>query len=775
MLENSANSSTREGHTQQKWPQARRQCHGAMWRSLLLTGVLMVAALVATAIPAHAQEADLSINGADQVGASLAGVTAPERVAATTITVDTSEDLTPDSLTKTCGFNAGIFNAATDGCTLRRAMLEVSARPASDGPFQIVFNLASDDPNRDLEVAGTWTLPMEAALELTTPTILDKSGNVLIDGDSQPGIRTDGPGIIIVNDESLEVHSTDNVIRNLAFKGGGAIFLHEDRNTVEGIWMGLSDDGQEIAFRDPSDPKRMAGGGIVALSNENIIRNNIISGAFSRAISLDGGDDNLVEFNNVGTRADGTVPEVPEAIKCLRNFSFDPTNWYGGWGIQTSGSTNTIKSNRIAGLHILQSENDTPPMAIEIFGEFHLVEGNEIGYTSDNKVVGVCGQGIKVSGHDTQILGNLIVEARAGFESNAGGADEGSILASDTSPLFGQITIRRNIVVFGPDRLYAFGAGIKDALRFFEPAAITSITSTTINGTSGADSPCPNCIIDLYLDDQDQAQEAYSYLGATTADSDGNWSFALDEALDPNRGVRTMSTSTTSGVIGTFGGGTTSKMSKLYYPMREVTIEGPTTAAVGETMKFTMTVLPFSATKPLEFSVDITDSDAPLTTSNTTGIVILTKSWSTAGVKTIDVTVTNDLGTVQASHTITITGPSTEPEPVPMTGVTIQGPTSAAVGENVEFTMTVSPSTATKPVEFTVNITDSDAPLTTSSTTGVVTLTNSWSTPGVKTVAVTVTNELGTVQASHSITITGSTGPDPDPAGTELFLPLLLR
>ena len=112
MLENSANSSTREGHTQQKWPQARRQRHGAMWRSLLLTGVLMVAALVAAAIPAHAQEADLSINGADQVGASLAGVTAPERVGATTITVDTSEDLTPDSLTKTCGFNAGIFNAA---------------------------------------------------------------------------------------------------------------------------------------------------------------------------------------------------------------------------------------------------------------------------------------------------------------------------------------------------------------------------------------------------------------------------------------------------------------------------------------------------------------------------------------------------------------------------------------------------------------------------------------------------------------------------------------
>ncbi len=42
------------------------------------------------------------------------------------------------------------------------------------------------------------------------------------------------------NDFSLEVESTDNVIRNLSIKGGGVIFLKENGNLVEKIWMGLT-------------------------------------------------------------------------------------------------------------------------------------------------------------------------------------------------------------------------------------------------------------------------------------------------------------------------------------------------------------------------------------------------------------------------------------------------------------------------------------------------------------------------------------------------------
>ncbi len=164
----------------------------------------------------------------------------PYEPAATVITVDTSTDLDSGSGARTCTFTSGVFVAATDGCTLRRALLEAAARPPGDRPIAIRFNLSNADPNKDLEVSGTWTLPIDDTLPpLKTASILNKTGQVTIDGATQPGGRTDGPKIIVdTNDFSLQVESTDNVIRNLSVKGGGAIFLKEDGNLVEKIWMG---------------------------------------------------------------------------------------------------------------------------------------------------------------------------------------------------------------------------------------------------------------------------------------------------------------------------------------------------------------------------------------------------------------------------------------------------------------------------------------------------------------------------------------------------------
>ncbi len=42
---------------------------------------------------------------------------------------------------------------------------------------------------------------------------------------------------------SLEVRTSNNIIRNLGFIGGGQIILYEGGNTVENIWMGLTADG----------------------------------------------------------------------------------------------------------------------------------------------------------------------------------------------------------------------------------------------------------------------------------------------------------------------------------------------------------------------------------------------------------------------------------------------------------------------------------------------------------------------------------------------------
>jgi len=593
-----------------------------------------------------------------------------EGAGGTTIVVDTSADLNPGSNTQTCTYSSGaLFVPAPDGCTLRRALREAAGRPQSDRPIRIEFNLAPGDPNANLEVAGTWTLPINGANALPplkTDTIININGQVTIDGSTQPGGRALGPKIIIdTGDRSLEVESTNNVIRHLSFKGGGVIFLKEDNNLVEYVWMGLSDDGQSIAFRTPGQPVRMAGGGIHISSNGNTVRNVTISGAYAKAIDIDGGSNNLIEDNLIGTRSDGTVPTIPVSIQCQRSLSIDPANWYGGWGIALSGSNNQIVNNRIAGLHILQSANDTPPIAIEALGNTHEISGNIIGVDKANKEVGVCGQGIKVAGNGTQILDNQIVRSRAGFEDD----EESAILSSDSSPTFGSVTVRGNIVKDGPGKVYAFGPGIPEVLRVFKPAKVTSINGVTVQGGSGDASPCPNCIIDFYLDDGDTVAEALSHLGSVVANGSGNFTFTLPQTLAAGQGIRTMSTSQQSGVIAGKGAGTTTQTSILYtpvVPIASVTIGGPTTGMTNTSYEFTIAVGPANVTLPLNYLISATGYQ-PQSIANSTALALEGPySWSTPGVKTIEVRVENAGGVMTRSHQITISAPTGgTPTPVP--------------------------------------------------------------------------------------------------------------
>jgi hypothetical protein len=641
-------TSNKEGIRCMRYPLTGRARNRRSY-SLLLGGFLLILAL-ATISPSLANPR-----------AVRDGAKAPGLAQATTIiTVDTSADLDSGSTRTTCTYTSGaIFVSATDGCTLRRALLEAAARPPVDRPIEIRFNLANDDPNKDLEVSGTWTLPIAATLPiLKTQSILDKTGDVTIDGATQPGGRSNGPAIIIAtNDRSLEIASTGNTLRNLAFKGGGVIFLNEDNNTVENIWMGLSDDGATVVFRTPGQPVRLAGGGIFIASDNNTVKDNIIVGAFARAINIDGNrSNNTIQGNLIGMRADGTVPAVPVAAQCLRSLSLDPQNWYGGWGIAVSGSNNKVIENRIAGLHILQSANDTPPIAIEIFGSGHEIRDNVIGIDSAGNKVGVCGQGIKVSGSNTQIIDNQITGSRAGFEDD----ESTAILASDSSPTFGQITVRRNLIERGPGRVYAFGPGIPAQLKLFQPARITSIAGQTVSGTSGFASPCPGCIIDLYSDNADATAETLSYLGEATADGAGNFSLTLSAPLAPGSGIRTSSTTASAGVIGSYLSGTTTQVSKLYLPLSDVTIDGPITGTAGVTQTFTIAVTPLGATVPLTYTVTTSDFNPQSLTSENAAINANYR-WTSSGTKTINVTVRNELSEVNAVHTIEITG-SAEPE-----------------------------------------------------------------------------------------------------------------
>ena len=576
----------------------------------------------------------------------------------TTLTVNTTEDV-DNSLSKTC-------SSATDGkCTFRRAIVEASGLSPSDRPVLIQFNIPTTDTNYEREAPGTWTIVVDkgALPPLKTQSILDKTGNVTIDGATQPGGRLAGPKIFIdLDDRSLEIESTGNTIRNLAFIVMGSIALKEDGNTVEDNWMGLDGDGQSLRLRTPGDPKRLAiGGGVTIRSDNNIVRRNVIAGAFARAIDIDGGDNNLISENVVGARADGTVPDVPAQSECVASFNYDTQNWYGGWGISLSGSNNTVENNRIVGMQNLRAANDTAPMALEIFGSGHTIQNNIIGIDADdpaNDYTGVCGQGIKVSGSNTRIIDNIIARSRPGFESNQGDLLKGAILYSDNRFSPGGITLSGNRVFQGPGDIYAFGPDVVQDLRLFRPARITEINGTTVTGSNGMDpdgnfSACPGCRIEFFRDGTDANADALSYLGSTTADASGAFTFTLSQPLGAGEGIRTSSTTASANIIGTLAMSTTTQFSGLYIKEADLSITGPTTGDEDNNYKFTYQVTPVSLAGPITYTIQVTDLSPTVYTTDSTGVVHTIK-WATPGVKTFQVTADNGLISASANYTITI-------------------------------------------------------------------------------------------------------------------------
>ncbi|OQY24844.1 MAG: hypothetical protein B6I35_00465, partial [Anaerolineaceae bacterium 4572_32.2] len=84
--------------------------------------------------------------------------------------------------------------------------------------------------------------------------------------------------------------------------------------------------------------------------------------------------------------------------------------------------------------------------------------------------------------------------------------------------------------------------------------------------------------------------------------------------------------------------------------------------------------------------------------------------------------------------------------PVAPASVAVSGPAEGDVGESYAFTATVSPPTATLPVSYTWVPTPESGQ-------GTSVAAYSWTTPGTKTVTITVENFGGSVPATHDILI----------------------
>lgn len=497
----------------------------------------------------------------------------------TTITVESTEDDYTDGSSKTC--------LNTSPCTLRRAINQAYLAKSSERPVLIRFDIPTSDPGyiNTPDVPGAWKIQLTGS---TSYALRDLNGSITIDGSTQPGGRTMGPKIIIDGQNSKNtgfiLRYSGNEVRGLAMQNFRThVSVSGDENTVASNWFGLSDDGRYLSAGDETTTE--GGSGVVVNSvDKNVIRGNVFAGFFGTASSITG-DNNVFAGNRVGMRADGTVP-LP--LGYTQHPCLDST-WEGGVGISVAGSGNVIGGsaladrNYFAGLFLDLSETSTQSPAIKIYsGTNHIIENNYIGVTPDGKSIGVCGRGLDLgSGPDyLKILNNTFSETGlSAILMNS--SVEGNTIQKNIIKRKTQWPGAQSNNTFAEDAI-AYGPTIPSYLKNFEPAAITSISGKTVMGTSGVGSPCPNCVVELFLDDVNPVKECKKSLKRVTADAEGNWTATLPSALTATQGLRTMSTVPDALTIIGLKQGTTSNISELYrIPKVKVSASDPTASEPG--------------------------------------------------------------------------------------------------------------------------------------------------------------------------------------------------
>jgi len=530
----------------------------SMW--LALTIAAMMVAGVSAVLPVKADAAQpIGLVQPDRLIA-----TSPAYTYTTVITVTSGRDLDTSKST-TC---------SASPCTLRRAIVQARNVTAGQKPVLIRFNIPTTETQSYSATLNIWHIYFLSTLD---PSVLRQlNGQIIIDGSTQPGGRATGPKIFLVGpttggQDGLIVGESagqnSQVIRGLGFQNFGThLFIATDSNLIENNWFGLNDEGTGVYLRanNPQDGSGSAGidmAGGTGAAEFNTIQNNVFAGFDGVAVALRGGS-NIFTGNYVGTQADGNVVKNADpALWCTTE------DWLGGGGLSVEGIDQHIDNNIIAGLRqeifVLSQQPDA--LRVTVVGlSGHTIQNNRIGVDIDNTEVGACGRGIILTGDmkNTLIADNTIVNTRlSGISLN--------------DNLYDECTLRRNVIkqinawpaVAGnpkPEDAIQLGPLLPDGYEFFKPAKVVAITGTQATGTAGDGSACPNCVIELFLDDNDLVTEALQSLTVVTATASGDWSAVLPFALAKTQGVRTTSTSAQFGTIPNISKGTTTGLSPLY-------------------------------------------------------------------------------------------------------------------------------------------------------------------------------------------------------------------
>lgn len=482
-------------------------------------------------------------------------------LAPTTITVTSTADDYTDGKSKTCAAYPA------EPCTLRRAINQAYGLGADSRPVTIAFDIPSSDSGYN-SALGAWKITLTGT---TLHDLRELNGQTILDGTTQPGGRGGGPNIIIDGDGSknhgLILRSGGNEVRGVAMQNFNTdhISISSDNNTIQDCWFGLADDGMTLSSGDDTVPEESSGVAFAAGSDGNSVRDNAFAG-FNGVAAAIRGDNNTFAGNTIGLRSDGTVP-IPAQFDlhpCYGNA------WAGGSGITVSDNDNQIGGaavsdrNVFAGLYLDISATSTQRPAMDVVGSGHMIRNNVIGYDALGKEVGVCGRGLDFGGEPQDMLVQDNVIYQPGLSAIFMNAPQ---LNGNT--LRGNLILRENAWPgpqgfndFSEDAI-AYGRTVPTALLGFEPAVVTDVDGTTVSGTAASGSPCPSCVVELFLDDSDGITETLASVAVVTANSSGHWTATLGAPLDKAEGLRTMSTVPDSFTIPGLNSGTTSKLSVL--------------------------------------------------------------------------------------------------------------------------------------------------------------------------------------------------------------------
>lgn len=489
---------------------------------------------------------------------------ASEAEAATVITVFSGQD--PDAREDLTCQNAS-------PCTLRRALVQANQLGAGARPVTIRFDIPPEEEEGYDEEFGAWRINLRAGAGAAALPVL-VGGGITIEGMSQPGERELGPMIILVGPgngatDGLVIGEDDsgsddgNKIIGLAFQNfRDHLTINSNDNQVAENWFGLNDGGLDPYLRGG---QMVNGSGETGLKVEagtggNVVEANVFLGFNTAAIALLGDDSAVVE-NFIGTNAEGEVPvgELNSRNACAKG------DWLGGSGISVEGAENEVTDNTLAGL---RQENviGVQPDALQVRGELHTIADNFIGLDFNGEPVGVCGRGIMLADSPQEVLiaENTIANPVLSGISMNGEQYSGNTLRGNR--------IQRDLPWQEGETAVQLGFPLPLSLVNFAPAQISEIKGGVVRGTSGVNSPCANCWVEIFLDDNDNIAEALESLAVVQADSKGNWEAALNHGPLFFQGLRTMSTTAANNTIPGLGAGTTTRLSALYLPEFEYSL-----------------------------------------------------------------------------------------------------------------------------------------------------------------------------------------------------------